>query len=52
MSKQSQGSKKKARKKEFLERERRRLGRRTKCEALKNANTIEEMANAMGLKLR
>ena len=52
MNKQYQGSKKKGRKKEFLERERKRIARRTRCEAVKSANSIEEMARAMGITLK
>ena len=51
-NKQSQGSKKKARKKEFLERERKRIVNKFNYEAVKNANNIEEMAKAIGLKLK
>jgi len=55
MNKQFQGSKKKSRRKQFAERESKR--RQDRLRSLKyteavNSGNIEEMANAMGIKLK
>jgi len=52
MSKQNQGSKKKGRKKAFLEREKRREEEKLKWKNISEAKTIEEAAKAMGVKLK
>ena len=46
------GSKKKRRKAGYLEREAKRKREQTRVDRIKNAKTMEEMANAMGIPLR
>ena len=52
MNKQSQGSKRKARKKAFLERGKKREDKRLAKERFGQAVTIEELASVMGIKLK
>jgi hypothetical protein len=52
MNKQFQGSKKKARKMNFLKRQLRREGEKQKFQRAMESGSIEEMASVMGVKLR
>ena len=51
MSKQYQGSKKKARRNRFIERDKKRANKRAEIISIEKATTIEELAMAMGVKL-
>jgi hypothetical protein len=50
--KQFQGSKKKARKKAFFDRELKRNEKKSHIDTINNATTMEEMAKVMGVKLK
>ena len=52
LSKQFQGSKKKARKKSYWKRKIERMNNKIRITAIEDAENIEEIAKAMGIRLR